>query len=104
MPEIIIIGIILKGRFGRKSHSLEENVESQNTGSQKGKYFVHLCKKEHRKTQGPSPLLNTYSEAANPPPPPTRTPPPPPPHQGPHLLHRIILIIKTEQECCMLQT
>ena len=41
LPEIIIIGINLQGRFGRKSRSLADKFGSQNTGSQKGKYFVH---------------------------------------------------------------
>ena len=40
--EIIIIGVILQGRFGRKSGSLAEQIGSQDTGSQKGKYIFHL--------------------------------------------------------------
>ena len=42
LPEIIIIGLNLQGRFGRKSHILAEKFGSQNTGSQKGNYFFHL--------------------------------------------------------------
>ena len=40
--EIIIIGVILQGRFGWKSCSLAEKFGSQNTGSQKGKYLFHI--------------------------------------------------------------
>ena len=49
------------GRFDQKSSSLAEHFGIQNTGSQKGKYFFHLCYQEaHEKGSQNYTLFPTF--------------------------------------------